>query len=205
MPIYPEGQAASSSYRGKESAAFRILGQLWDSYILLEKEQEFYIIDQHAAHERIIYSQLQQYYAAHPQGEMQMLAFPLNLELARKDIELLEKNQELLHELGFELQQAGPNAVFLRGTPASIAGQEREVLFEILELLSEGQGINLKDEAILKMACKKAVKAGTRLAYQEMNKIIEDLMITEDYGYCPHGRPTIIAWQQADLDRMFKR
>lgn len=202
LPSYPEEQALSSHRPAYDE--FKILGQLWDSYILLEKEQTFYIVDQHAAHERIIYSRLQQFYAA-SRGEMQMLAFPLLMDLSLRDMELLEKNQEILGELGFDLQQAGPRSIFLRGTPALIAGQEREVLFEILELLAGGQGINLKNEAIIKMACKKAVKAGTRLDYREMREIIQELFATDDYKNCPHGRPTIIAWKQADLERMFKR
>ena len=202
LPSYPEEQAWSSISR--VYGEFKILGQLWDSYILLEKEQTLYIVDQHAAHERIIYSQLQQFYAG-SRGEVQMLAFPLLMDLSLRDMELLEKNQEILGELGFELQQAGPRAIFLRGTPAIIAGQEREVLFEILELLAGGQGINLKNEAIIKMACKKAVKAGTRLDYREMMEIIQELFVTDEYKNCPHGRPTIIAWKQADLERMFKR
>lgn len=204
QPSSPGQQTFPAAAAGTGYEEFKIIGQLWDSYILLEMENSFYIVDQHAAHERIIYAELLQYYAD-SRNEAQLLAFPLNIDLSLRDMESLEENLAVFAELGFVLQPAGPQAIFLRAAPAIAAGKEREVIFEILELLSGGRGINLKNEAIIKMACKKAVKAGERLNNQEMISIIRKLLACEDYKNCPHGRPTIIAWKQGDLERMFKR
>lgn len=183
---------------------YKIIGQCLNSYILLEKDKSLYLVDQHAAHERIIYNRLKKACAAGSEIG-QVLAVPVPIELSTRQIGIIEQNNEFFLELGFSLDIIAPDTVLLRSAPASMAGQELEIINELLELWQDNSQPDLKDEVIKTMACKKAVKAGDGLFMQEMATIIEDLFSTEPYKNCPHGRPTIIRISHTELDRLFKR
>jgi len=215
-PLQPDictkGDTPSSVYyatiqaerENRENSAFKIIGQCLRSYILLESEQALYLVDQHAAHERIIYNRLKKSYASKTEVA-QLLAVPLPIDLPLQQMELLEKKQSLLTELGFNLDVISPNTVLLRTAPASMVGQELDIINELLELWQDNSLLDLRDESLKTMACKKAVKAGDSLFWPEMERIITDLFMNEDYKNCPHGRPTIIKISLSELERLFKR
>ena len=183
-----------------------IIGQVFDSYILLQKDDSLWIADQHAAHEKVIFEQLRAQKSLEQPDTVQELLLPLTLELSSKQMDILETNRESLFSMGFELQAIGPNSIALRSVPLPAAGREKEVLYEIMDDLMLNRELpDLRRRVITIMSCKKAVKAGTRLSIGEMGKIIDSLLALEDYAHCPHGRPTIIRLTYDDLERMFKR
>ncbi|HHV16270.1 MAG TPA: hypothetical protein GXX58_06815, partial [Gelria sp.] len=183
---------------------FRIIGQCLNSYILLEMKQALYLVDQHAAHERIMYNRLQEMYGS---GEevTQLLAVPLALELSSQQINDIEKHNDFFAELGFELDVISPDTALIRATPGGVSGQELGLVSELIELWQDNTIPDIKEESVKILACKKAVKAGEELYLQEMERIITELLNSENYRNCPHGRPTMIKMSQAELDRLFKR
>jgi len=183
---------------------YNIIGQCLDSYILFEKDDSLWIVDQHAAHERIMFSRLQNLYLSENETS-QVLALPLVIELSAERIDLLEKHREFFIELGFELEQIGHNSVAVRAAPALVSGNEIDILNDLLDILQDNSKPDLKNEAMIMMSCKKAIKAGTVLSLKEMETIIEELFNVEGYKNCPHGRPTIIKVSHKDMDKMFKR
>lgn len=189
---------------GSGSREYTIIGQCLNAYILLEMDNSLWLVDQHAAHERIMYNRLQKIYE-NSQNLAQMLAFPLVLEISAEQIDLLESNRGFFAELGFMLEPIGHNSILIRAVPALISGQEIDVLSELLDLIQENKFPDLKEKAITVMSCKKAVKAGMRLELREMQEIIEQLFAAENHKNCPHGRPTFIKLPHKDIDRMFKR
>ncbi|MGI5911801.1 MAG: DNA mismatch repair endonuclease MutL [Syntrophomonadaceae bacterium] len=188
----------------KGTCPFKIIGQCLNSYILLESAQSLYLVDQHAAHERIMYNRIKESYSRGKENA-QVLAVPLPIDLSPRQIAIIEKKNDLLAELGFTLDVISPNTVLLRTAPVSMAGQELDIINELLELWQDNSLPDLREESFKTIACKKAVKAGDGLFLPEMERIITDLFETENYKNCPHGRPTIIKISHSELNRLFKR
>lgn len=193
----------SEPIRESHAGNFSVIGQLLNSYILIENENGLFIIDQHAAHERICYNQILELNQTDSVSEP--LILPLALDLGSEQIELLENHHDILQELGFEIDIIGHNSIVVRAVPGYIAGNELAVIQNAADMLKEGEAINLKEEILMSMACEKAVTAGTKLGYQEMFNIVSELLQQENYKNCPHGRPTMININHSDLERMFKR
>ncbi len=183
---------------------YKIIGQYAGSYILMEYEDALWLVDQHAAEERIIYAKLKKQYANNNPSS-QLLAFPLSLELSALEVDIIMDNIETLARLGFTIELSGHNSIIIRDAPAIALGNEKELITEIIELLQDGKTIDIHDKALVTMSCKKAIKAGLRLGYMEMENIIEDLLNTDNYKNCPHGRPTLIKLSHYDIEQMFKR
>lgn len=180
---------------------FRIIGQCLDSYILLEKEQALWMVDQHAAHERIMYQRIKNSLRAQPG---QILAIPLAVEFSRGQMTNMENRLDKLEKLGFKLEPLGPSSMLIREAPPLLAGREIEVLLELSEL-PDKDSEGYEHDAITTMACKRAIKSGTALLEAEMASIVRELWTVPDYRFCPHGRPTMINLSKTDLDRIFKR
>jgi DNA mismatch repair protein MutL len=184
--------------------AYRLIGQCFNAYLLVETEGVLWLIDQHAAHERIMYNRLRRQIASAPVST-QVLAFPLGLDLSAAQIDMLEANRGIFEEIGLQFDILGPDSIAIRSAPPSIHGQESELLLEILEMIGENQHPDIHNEAICMMACKQAVKANQLLSRAEMEKLVSELFNEEDYLHCPHGRPTFMEINRSDLDRRFKR
>lgn len=181
---------------------FRIIGQCLNSYIIMEKEQALFMVDQHAAHERIIYHRIKSAIGERPG---QILAIPLAIEFSRAQMHNIENRFDYLEKLGFRLEPLGPNSMLIREAPPLLAGREIEVLLELADLIEKDGGGDYEHRALSTMACKKAVKNGTSLLAAEMTDIVQELIKVPDYRFCPHGRPTVIKLSKYDLDKMFKR
>jgi DNA mismatch repair protein MutL len=182
---------------------YRVMGQCFNSYIMIEKENELVLIDQHAAHERINYDILR---SAADKGNMsQALAFPVSVQLSVKSMQVLENNLQTLTSLGFTIDIIGPREIAIRTAPWAARGNERETILEILELLQEDKLLDVTDEAYKLLACKKSIKAGQVLSRLEMETIIADLLKLPDYRNCPHGRPVILSISRQEMDHHFKR
>jgi len=183
---------------------FIIIGQLFSSYILVEREDKFWLVDQHAAHERINYNNFREYNKSRNQ-QVQSLLIPLALEVSEDMIDILEKNRPIIEKMGFAIDKLGYASIVVRGIPVYIKGKEEETIRALLDVLAEQQKPDLEEKILMMMACKQAIKAGDPLSNREMYKLVQDLLNTEDYWHCPHGRPTIIEINNEELNRKFKR
>ncbi|MCK8825027.1 DNA mismatch repair endonuclease MutL [Fuchsiella alkaliacetigena] len=188
---------------------FLPLGQLNNTYLVAQGPQGLYIIDQHAAHERIIYNQLLEK-AAQTAVQSQSLLVPIKLELTRPEIEILTEQQLALKNLGFEVEHFGGQRYLIRAVPQLLGKlKTKEICRDIIEELLEQGKIN-KTEKVLKnlatvISCKSAIKSGQRLLKEEMENLLVQLEAAKDKYSCPHGRPTIIHFSAKELAKKFKR
>ncbi|HCT92181.1 MAG TPA: DNA mismatch repair endonuclease MutL [Lachnospiraceae bacterium] len=196
-------------FAGKDRAAYRIIGQLFDTYWLIECGDELYIIDQHAAHEKVLYEQM---IKSHKRREIfsQMVSPPIVIQPSMQERQLLETHIELFAEYGFEVEEFGLDAYCIRSVPHNLYGIATDRLF--MELLSECSGSLEKNdsreligEKIATMACKAAVKGNNRMSVPEMQRLIDELLTLDNPYQCPHGRPTIIKMSKTELEKKFRR
>jgi DNA mismatch repair protein MutL len=211
MRLLPEmllGSQVESS-RPFQTGAVRILGQLQDSYIIACDNQGLLIIDQHVAHERIIYEKL----AAAAQKnsvEMQGLLVPLSMELPPHQIALLERMIPELNRNGFVVEPFGGNTVLIRSMPALVGDSDcRNLLSEILEgLETEERTLDvdrIRDKICVRTACKAAVKVNMPLTMEKMQWLLDQLALTRIPTNCPHGRPIILRFTMYEIERNFGR
>lgn len=187
----------------------RLIGQLFATYLVLEHEQDLLLVDQHAAHERILFEQLVARHRARGPAAVQPLLIPQTVEVSAREQAVLLAEQENLLQLGFEYEAFGSQSVLLRSLPDSgryaILPQAalRVVLDTLLSdrLHSEDQ----IDDLYYTMACKAAIKAHDKLDIREMEQLLSDLDDLEDPYHCPHGRPVIIRISRYELEKQFKR
>jgi len=202
---------AMPQYRGLDSIdlpmednGFAIIGQCFASYVLVESGNELWLVDQHAAHERIMYNRMAAK-NSDTASNSQLLVFPLAFDMSSAHMDLLEEKQPIFREIGFDIEALGPNSAIVRGAPPLLQGREIEVINECMELLEDERQIDLKKEILAMIACKQAIKAGQNLSRAEMAMLIHDLLQVEDYKNCPHGRPTMVEFNHFELDKRFKR
>jgi DNA mismatch repair protein MutL len=181
--------------------------QFQQTYIIATDGQELVLIDQHAAHERILYDQLS---GRKGGGASQPLLVPETIELSVGETLALLSNLESLKGIGFEIAEFGGNSFIVRAVPAvSVKAPVKQLLHDIVtELLAGGGSVQLeiKKENLRKLvACHSAIKAGDKLTAQEMNQLIKDLYATANPLTCPHGRPTLVRLSGAELDKRFGR
>ncbi|GIV84140.1 MAG: DNA mismatch repair protein MutL [Candidatus Roseilinea sp.] len=209
------GAAASSAPlpqpsppRTQNLPALRILGQLAESYILAEGPEGLYLIDQHAAHERVLWERL---LAQHELGALpsQHLLDPVPVTLPAESVHLLEEQLDMLHDLGFDIAPFGGNTFLVRAVPALMVQDDiATALREIVADLEMGDAALRKDlEArVLRRVCKRmAVKAGRVLSFAEMQALVRDLEACESPRTCPHGRPTMIYVGLKQIEKEFGR
>ncbi|MEQ8199876.1 MAG: DNA mismatch repair endonuclease MutL [Syntrophomonadaceae bacterium] len=190
--------------RRQPDADLVVIGQCFDGYIIVEQGDSIWLVDQHAAHERIIYNRLRQPDRGQT-GVGQVLAFPQVFDLSRSAMDILENHLDVFREAGFDLEPLGPDSVILRTAPPALQGQEVEFINECLDVLGGEKLLDFKDEIYAMMACKQAVKAGDRLSRAEMMLLIDELLQNRDFRNCPHGRPTLVEISRPELEKRFKR
>jgi len=181
-----------------------IIGQAFGCYIMVEMGGNLWLVDQHAAHERIQYNRLQAA-SQDRRTTSQVLAFPLAFDLSAAETALMDTNRDMFDQMGFVIESIGPQAAIIRSAPALLQGQEIELIRECLALLEEDKSPDIKTEFFALIACKQAVKAGQMLTRQEMAMIVHDLLAEKDFKNCPHGRPTILEMSRSELEKRFKR
>lgn len=184
-----------------------IVGQIHFTYIIAEGIEDMYLIDQHAAHERIYYEGYMKEYKASALQSQNMLV-PLVIELTLSDKQQVLDNLDFFKKIGYEIDDFGGNSIALRGVPLIYGNPDNKELFnEILNNLDvKSKDIfHVIDKVIYTMACKSAVKAGDKLNYKEMSQLIERLRFCDNPFTCPHGRPTIIKTSYIELEKKFKR
>ena len=189
--------------------SYRLLGQLFGTYWLVESDQTLYIVDQHAAHEKILYEEIS---AALKERRhtSQLVTPPLVIRLTARQEQVLNSYREEFIRLGYEIEPFGDKAVALTAVPANLYSLSEESLFtEILDRAQEE--INSRAtpdmirERIASLSCKAAVKGNTAVDEKQMDALLKRLFSLENPYHCPHGRPTMIAMTRAELDKKFKR
>lgn len=185
---------------------WRMVGELYRSYILVEQGDEAFLIDKHAAHERILFEKLK---ANQEAISSQELMQPLPVRLSPSAAAELLANRDMLEELGFSLEEFGENTLLLRQIPMDLSPDDAAEAVESLaaDLLSgrREQADTVRDELLHTVACKAAIKAGWKSDEKELLALVEAVMSREDLKYCPHGRPICITLSKKQLERQFKR
>jgi DNA mismatch repair protein MutL len=185
------------------------LAQVHDSFIVAQSNDGMALIDQHAAHERVLFEKLQDQYAA-GQVPQQDLLLPVQAEFGRGEQGLLKEYLPELRKLGFLVEEFGGGTFVIKAVPALMTGADaRQLLTDIVDELKvhgkSGRLDALRDEVLSVMACHPAVKVHRRLSMQEMAGLLEDLFACRMPHSCPHGRPTVARFSMDDIKRMFKR
>lgn len=186
----------------------RLIGQLFRTYWLIEYDHNLFIMDQHAAHEKVMYETLMKQYQER-QVVSQQIAPPMVISVNPRQQEVLKSHQQLFEDMGFQIESFGGKEYMLRGVPLETYGlAAQDIFIDFIDSLSEeGERLNT-DQFIYRiatMACKAAVKGNMELSVAEADALIDQLLQLENPYNCPHGRPTIIAMTERELERKFKR
>ena len=185
---------------------WRMVGELYNTYIIVEQGEEAFLIDKHAAHERILFEKLK---ANQEQISAQALLTPIAVRLSAEGVGELLSNQPLLDELGFELEEFGDNTVLLRQIPMDLApGDAAEAVEALASDLLAGRRDSkntVRDELLHTVACKASIKAGWVTSDTELLALCKQVMANEDLKYCPHGRPICVSLSKKQLEKQFKR
>ncbi len=186
----------------------KLIGQLFDTYWMVEYNEQLFIIDQHAAHEKVLYENTIKSLKTR-QYDMQMVDPPIILTLNMNEELLLEKYMDYFTGIGFEIEPFGGREYAVRGVPANLFSiAKKELLTEMIDGLSEDMSVHNPDiiyEKVASMSCKAAVKGHHTMSFQEANVLIDQLLDLENPYACPHGRPTIISMSKYELEKKFKR
>lgn len=186
----------------------RLIGQVFDTYWLVEYHENLYIIDQHAAHEKILFERT---FASLKSREYtsQIISPPIILTLSMQEEDLLKRHMDVFTEAGFEIEHFGGNEYAVRAVPDNLFSlAKKELLLEMLDGLTEdgaGAGSESVYNRIATMSCKAAVKGNNRLSDREANELIDQLLGLENPYTCPHGRPTIVSVSKYEMEKKFKR
>lgn len=184
-----------------------IIGQLFSTYIICQKEEKMFLIDQHGAHERILYERFMDNYL-NSEIISQILLDPIVIELNYLDKDVIMENRNIFTRLGYKIEEFGYNTIILREVPILFGGPVAKRFFmEVAENLSgdSKSSYEYKIDKIIQMSCKKAIKAADKLETIEIKKLIDDLKELENPFTCPHGRPIIVSISKSEIERKFLR
>ena len=183
---------------------FRVIGQVFGTFILVERDGVFEIYDQHIVHERILYEKLKaQYYGT--KVSMQQLLVPIRILVDPRERELIFEEEENFTKAGFEIDRFSDNEILIRAVPMLDLRDSIENIFrEILKNIKENRNIDIRESILTSMSCKGAIKANEKLNHEEMERIVRELHEIGEYT-CPHGRPIITKITRDDLEKLFKR
>ena len=208
LPSSEQESLFSPSFFSEEGEReFRLIGQVFQTYWLIEFQKELFIMDQHAAHEKVNFEKMRKNYLEKPGISQGIL--PKTMIFNAKEEELYEKTKDYFTHLGYRIRKEEEKRYALEGIPADFPSLDAEMLFhEILDALAEEGNLSEAESVynkIASMACKASVKGNQLLSFQEAEALVQKLFTLENPYACPHGRPTIVAFKKQDLEKMFKR
>ena len=192
-----------------QKPTYKFIGIIFKTYIILEIGQEMYILDQHAAHERIMYEKVKKNYYSDRTKDSQLLLLPDVITLTHKEMDIAKENMEMFEQAGFTLEEFGENTIKLTGVPTVCIDLDTKELF--LETLDEINTVartakqEKEEKFIATVACKAAVKANMALTQEEVERLMDELLKLPNPFTCPHGRPTVIKMTKYDIERKFAR
>ena len=206
QPPKAEEEMEQTALEMPEVIRWRMVGELYNSYIIVEEGDDAFLIDKHAAHERILFEKLK---ANQEKISAQSLLTPIPVRLSPSACAELLSNKDMLDELGFEIDEFGENTLLLRQIPMDLNPADAADAVETLaaDLLSgrREKKETIRDELLHTVACKAAIKAGWKNDEQELLAICKEVMAREDLKYCPHGRPICVSLSKKQLEKQFKR
>ena len=188
---------------------YKFIGIAFSTYIIIEMDKELYIIDQHAAHERIMYEKIKANYYSDSNKDSQLMLLPDIINLSHKDMQIAKDNMGIFEKAGFVLEEFGENTIKLSGVPTVCLDLDTKELF--LETLDEINTVartakqEIEEKFIATVACKAAVKANMALTKEEVESLMRQLLVLPNPFTCPHGRPTAIRMTREDIERKFSR
>ena len=188
---------------------YKYIGALFSTYIVIEINDEVYIIDQHAAHERIMYEKVKKNFYSEAEKDSQIMLLPDIITLSHKEREIVKENKDLFKKAGFIVEEFGDNTIRLIGVPSLCMDLDTKELF--LEILDQIDTVAItarqekEDKFISTIACKAAVKANMKLTKEEVDSLMNELLVLQNPFTCPHGRPTAIKMTRTDIERKFSR
>ena len=188
---------------------YKYIGALFNTYIVLEMKDEIYIIDQHAAHERVMYEKIKENYYSDEEKDSQIMLLPDIITLSHKEKSVITENLDMFEKAGFILEEFGDNTIRLIGVPAICLELDTKELF--LEILDEIDTVAItakqekEDKFISTIACKAAIKGNMKITKEEVDSLMQELLVLPNPFSCPHGRPTAIKMTKSDLERKFDR
>ena len=188
---------------------YKFIGIAFSTYIIIEMNSELYIIDQHAAHERIMYEKIKANYYSDTNKDSQLMLLPDIITLSHKDMQIAKDNMDIFEKAGFDLEEFGENTIKLSGVPTVCLDLDTKELF--LETLDEINTVartakqEIEEKFIATVACKAAVKANMALTKEEVDSLMKKLLTLPNPFTCPHGRPTAIRMTKADIEKKFSR
>lgn len=192
-----------------EMLNYKLIGIAFDTYIIIEIKKELYIVDQHAAHERILYEKVRENYYSDTNKDSQLMLLPDIITLSHKEMDIARDNMRKFKRAGFQLEEFGENTIKLTGVPTMCLDLNTRDLF--LEILDEINNVartakqEVEDRFLETIACKAAVKANMALSPEEIDSLLKQLLALPNPFTCPHGRPTAIKMTKADLEKKFAR
>ena len=192
-----------------EPIKYKFIGIAFSTYIILEIDNEIYILDQHAAHERIMYEKIKKNFYNNEAKDSQLMLLPDIITLTHKEMDIARANYKMFEQAGFTLEEFGDNTIKLTGVPNICIDLDTKELF--LNILDEIDTVavtarqEIEEKFIATVACKAAVKANMALDYQEVEALMDDLLKLQNPFTCPHGRPTAIRMSKTDIEKKFSR
>ena len=193
----------------KYKQQYKFIGIVFNTYIIFEMDDEMYIMDQHAAHERIMYEKVKKNYYATEEKDSQLMILPDIITLTHKEMDIARENMELFRKAGFIIEEFGDNTIKISGTPSICLDLNTRDLF--LETLDEINSVSrtakqeIENKFLATIACKAAVKAHMVLSKEEVESLMDELLKLTNPFTCPHGRPTVIKMSKYEIERKFER
>lgn len=188
---------------------YKVIGQIFETYWLITLDDTLYIVDQHAAHEKVNYERLLKSFLNNEEAPTQYINPPMIMNLTRGEEAVLSDNFNLFSKIGFEIEEFGDRSYAIRGIPVELYGNTADDMFKrLLFELNEHEKIKQPEvilEKLASMSCKAAIKGGMRISHEEMNELMKQLMELDNPYHCPHGRPVFISITKYELEKKFKR
>ena len=188
---------------------YKILGVAFNTYILLEIDEDVYILDQHAAHERVLYEKVKENFYRAGGKETQMLLLPDILEVSKKDMHMIRDHVNLFEQAGFAIEEFGDNTIKINGVPVICFEMNTKDLFmdilDGIDITNRTNAQDIEEKFISTVACKAAVKANMKLEEREIRGLLDQLMLLENPFTCPHGRPTAMRLTKTEIEKKFNR
>ena len=204
----PDISFEQQSIEKKDNVFFKYIGEVFDTYIIIQTENSFYLVDKHAAHERMNFEKLLKSYKSNEKFSQQLIS-PISVSLTQKELDVAIRNKSFIEKFGFEFDQIGMRDIIIRSVPFVITPDDCKLSFiELISIIYDNNKVGLleAEQAALKMlSCKSAIKAGYKNLREELEPFIKQVLLDKSLNFCPHGRPIFCEYTKSAIEKAFKR